>query len=86
MNLLQPSQYAVCYLFPQVIRYASTATVVPLGEDEDPCREVACDVNSYCRLGQDGQTARCVCNPGQSRAYVLPVVSVVYLDIVLVYT
>ena len=40
----------------------SLPQVVPLGADEDPCRAVTCDSNSYC-LASDG-VASCVCSPG----------------------
>lgn len=39
-----------------------TSQVVPLGSDEDPCREISCGVDSFCS-SYEGQ-ARCVCNTG----------------------
>ena len=39
-----------------------TSQVVPLGASEDPCREVTCPAQSYCRA--EAGSANCVCSPG----------------------
>ncbi|XP_059095776.1 nidogen-like [Tigriopus californicus] len=46
----------------EVVRYAMTSQMVPLGSDEDPCRGISCGVDSYC-TSSEGE-ARCVCNAG----------------------
>eukprot|EP00095_Tigriopus_kingsejongensis_P011899 snap_masked-scaffold111_size354240-processed-gene-1.0 protein:Tk11899 transcript:snap_masked-scaffold111_size354240-processed-gene-1.0-mRNA-1 annotation:"hypothetical protein DAPPUDRAFT_314322" len=46
----------------QVVRYAMTSQVIPLGAGEDPCLDLVCGPESYC-ISNDGK-ARCECNSG----------------------
>ena len=60
----------VTLYFLQVIRYASTSSIVPLGANEDPCRDFTCSPMSYCVV-KNGQ-AECACNPGFQELYQTP--------------
>ena len=61
---LKVTRNFIGYETENIIRYAMNNKVTPLGVDEDPCREGKSQCGRHSTCVAEGDTFRCVCNPG----------------------
>ncbi|KAL0266614.1 UNVERIFIED_CONTAM: hypothetical protein PYX00_009108 [Menopon gallinae] len=61
---LRVARNYIGYEEENIIRYAMNNKVTPIGVDEDPCREGKSQCGRYSTCLAEGDTFRCVCNPG----------------------
>lgn len=61
---LKVARNFIGYEMENIIRYAMNNKVTPLGVDEDPCKEGKHQCGRYSTCIAEGDTFRCICNPG----------------------
>lgn len=68
---LRVARNFIGYETENIIRYAMNNKVTPLGVDEDPCREGKSQCGRHSTCIAEGDTYRCVCNPGYQKLELL---------------
>lgn len=61
---LKVARNFIGYETENIIRYAMNNKVTPVGVDEDPCKEGRSQCGRHSTCIAEGDTFRCVCNPG----------------------
>lgn len=61
---LKVARNFIGYEKENIIRYATSNKVTPIGIDEDPCKEGRSHCGRHSTCVTEGDTFRCVCNPG----------------------